>query len=166
MNESQFFIDWSLIVWLLVSMLFSAFFSGMEIAFVSSNRLLAEMDREKNGLSQKAISYFYQHPSNFVSTMLVGNNIALVIYGILFARIFDTTLFAPLSDGMRPTRCSQHSSSCLRASSCRRPSSRTIRTQCSPSLPFRRGCAMWCSGPSRALQPSFPRDSCDLWASG
>ncbi|SEM99263.1 Hemolysin, contains CBS domains [Prevotella sp. ne3005] len=103
MNGSQFFIDWSLIVWLLVSMLFSAFFSGMEIAFVSSNRLLAEMDREKNGLSQKAISYFYQHPSNFVSTMLVGNNIALVIYGILFARIFDTTLFAPLSDGMRVT---------------------------------------------------------------
>ena len=103
MNESQFFIDWSLIVWLLVSMLFSAFFSGMEIAFVSSNRLLAEMDREKNGLSQKAISYFYQHPSNFISTMLVGNNIALVIYGILFARIFDTTLFAPLSDGMRVT---------------------------------------------------------------
>lgn len=103
MSESQFFIDWSLIVWLLVSMLFSAFFSGMEIAFVSSNRLLAEMDREKNGLSQKAISYFYQHPSNFVSTMLVGNNIALVIYGILFARIFDTTLFAPLSDGMRVT---------------------------------------------------------------
>ena len=103
MNESQFFIDWSLIIWLLVSMLFSAFFSGMEIAFVSSNRLLAEMDREKNGLSQKAISYFYQHPSNFVSTMLVGNNIALVIYGILFARIFDTTLFASLSDGMRVT---------------------------------------------------------------
>ena len=103
MNESQFFIDWSLVVWLLVSMLFSAFFSGMEIAFVSSNRLLAEMDREKNGLSQKAISYFYQHPSNFVSTMLVGNNIALVIYGILFARIFDTTLFASLSDGMRVT---------------------------------------------------------------
>ena len=103
MSESQFFIDWSLIVWLLVTMLFSAFFSGMEIAFVSSNRLLAEMDREKNGLSQKAISYFYQHPSNFVSTMLVGNNIALVIYGILFARIFDTTLFAPLSDGMRVT---------------------------------------------------------------
>ena len=95
--------NYELIIWLLVTMLFSAFFSGMEIAFVSSNRLLAEMDREKNGLSQKALTVFYQHPNNFVSTMLVGNNIALVIYGILFAKIFDATLFASLSDGMRVT---------------------------------------------------------------
>jgi CBS domain containing-hemolysin-like protein len=84
-------------------MLASAFFSGMEIAFVSSNRLLVEMDKEKNGLAQKAIAVFYQHPNNFVSTMLVGNNIALVVYGILFAKIFDATLFYPLSDGMRVT---------------------------------------------------------------
>jgi len=82
-------------------MLFSAFFSGMEIAFVSSNRMLAEMDREKHGISQRALDIFYQHPSNFVSTMLVGNNIALVIYGILFAKIFDQTLFAPLNDSGR-----------------------------------------------------------------
>ena len=93
----------NLIIGLIITMLFSAFFSGMEIAFVSSNRLLAEMDREKNGLSQKAIAVFYQHPNNFVSTMLVGNNIALVIYGILFAQIFDATLFAPFSDGIRVT---------------------------------------------------------------
>ena len=93
----------NLIIGLIIAMLFSAFFSGMEIAFVSSNRLLAEMDREKNGLSQKAIAVFYQHPNNFVSTMLVGNNIALVIYGILFAQIFDATLFAPFSDGIRVT---------------------------------------------------------------
>ncbi len=91
----------SLIIGLIVTMLFSAFFSGMEIAFVSSNRMLAEMDREKHGLSQKAIDLFYAHPSNFVSTMLVGNNIALVIYGILFAKIFDQTLFAPLSEELR-----------------------------------------------------------------
>ena len=91
------------IIWLIVTLLASGFFSGMEIAFVSSNRLLAEMDKEKNGLSQKAISIFYQHPNNFVSTMLVGNNIALVIYGILFAKIFDHTLFYSLSDGMRVT---------------------------------------------------------------
>ncbi len=93
----------NLIIGLLVTMVFSAFFSGMEIAFVSSNRLRAEMDREKNGLAQRAIAYFYQHPNNFVSTMLVGNNIALVIYGILFARIFDVTLFYGLSDGVRVT---------------------------------------------------------------
>ena len=93
----------NLIIGLIVTMAFSAFFSGMEIAFVSSNRLRAEMDREKNGLAQRAIDVFYRHPNNFVSTMLVGNNIALVIYGILFARLFDDTLFAPLSDGMRVT---------------------------------------------------------------
>ena len=92
-----------LLIGLVVTMVFSAFFSGMEIAFVSSNRLLAEMDREKNGLSQRALNIFYQHPNNFVSTMLVGNNIALVIYGILFARIFDELLFSGLSDGARVT---------------------------------------------------------------
>ena len=80
-------------------MIFSAFFSGMEIAFVSSNRMLVEMGREKNGLTQKAIALFYKHPNTFVSTMLVGNNIALVVYGILFADIFDKTLFAPLPEG-------------------------------------------------------------------
>ena len=92
-----------LIIGLIITMLFSAFFSGMEIAFVSSNRMLVEMDREKGGVTQRIITLFYKHPSNFVSTMLVGNNIALVIYGILFARIFDQTLFEPLSDGMRVT---------------------------------------------------------------
>lgn len=92
-----------LIIGIIITMVFSAFFSGMEIAFVSSNRLRAEMDREKNGLSQRAIAYFYQHPNTFVSTMLVGNNIALVVYGILFARIFDATLFSSLSAGLRVT---------------------------------------------------------------
>ncbi len=92
-----------LIIGLIISMIFSAFFSGMEIAFVSSNRLRAEMDREKNGIAQRALDTFFRHPNNFVSTMLVGNNIALVVYGILFARIFDATLFSSLSDGARVT---------------------------------------------------------------
>jgi CBS domain containing-hemolysin-like protein len=61
--------------------------------------MLVEMGREKNGLTQKAIALFYKHPNTFVSTMLVGNNIALVVYGILFADIFDKTLFAPLPEG-------------------------------------------------------------------
>ena len=93
----------SLIIGILVTMLFSGFFSGMEIAFVASNRMLAEMDREKGGLSQRCLAIFYQHPSHFVSTMLVGNNIVLVVYGVLFAQIFDQTLFYSLSDGMRVT---------------------------------------------------------------
>lgn len=92
-----------LIIGLIITMIFSAFFSGMEIAFISSNRLRAEMEREKNGWPQRAIAYFYQHPNNFLSTMLVGNNIALVVYGILFAHIFDATLFSGLSDGFRVT---------------------------------------------------------------
>ena len=65
-----------LIIGLITTMVFSAFFSGMEIAFVSSNRLRVEMDRDKGGPSQRAIEVFYRHPNNFVSTMLVGNNIA------------------------------------------------------------------------------------------
>ena len=84
----------SLIIGILVTMVFSAFFSGMEIAFVSSNRMLAEMDKEKNGFTQHMLSLFYAHPNGFVSTMLVGNNIALVIYGILIAKLFDNTIFA------------------------------------------------------------------------
>lgn len=71
----------------------------MEIAFVSSNRMLAEMDREKDGFSQHLLSIFYRHPNGFVSTMLVGNNIVLVVYGILIARLFDNTIFRGMEPG-------------------------------------------------------------------
>lgn len=75
-------------------MLLSAYFSGMEIAFVTSNRLLAEMEKERGGsLSQRIIQFFYRHANGFVSTMLVGNNIVLVVYGILIANLFDSTIF-------------------------------------------------------------------------
>ena len=70
-------------------MVLSAFFSGMEIAFVASNRLLMKVGKDKSGLSQHCLKVFYANPNGFVSTMLVGNNIVLVVYGILFARIFD-----------------------------------------------------------------------------
>jgi putative hemolysin len=88
-----------LIIGIILTLIFSAFFSGMEIAFVSSNRMLVEMDKEKNGIPQKILSIFYHHPNNFVSTMLVGNNISLVIYGILIANLFDNTIFRNLQPG-------------------------------------------------------------------
>lgn len=91
MNEQ---VDLTLIIGILITMILSAFFSGMEIAFVSSNRMLAQMDKEKMGISKRFLSLFFNNPNSFVSTMLVGNNIVLVVYGILIARLFDQTIFA------------------------------------------------------------------------
>lgn len=95
--------DIPLIIGILVTMVLSAFFSGMEIAFVSSNRMLAEMDKDRNGLTQRLITVFYKHPNGFVSTMLVGNNIVLVIYGILIAKFFDSTIFRGMDAGFTVT---------------------------------------------------------------
>lgn len=84
-------------IYLIITMVFSAYFSGMEIAFVSSNKLRFEMDKsEDNNIINKILSLFYRHSNNFISTMLVGNNIALVVYGILSAKIIDSLVIKPL----------------------------------------------------------------------
>ncbi len=59
----------------------------MEIAFVAANKLKVEVDKQTGGLSARLMSRFVQSESSFISTMLVGNNIALVVYGISFAAL-------------------------------------------------------------------------------
>ena len=83
---------------LLIAMVFSAFFSGMEIAFVSSSKLRFELDKSSQSLSGKLLSVFYDNPNNYISTMLVGNNIALVVYGIMMSRIIDSLLEVYIPD--------------------------------------------------------------------
>lgn len=73
-------LDTSLII-IIVSLLFSAFFSGMEIAFVSANRIHIEIEKKQEGFLASVLSWLTEKPSKFIATMLIGNNIALVVYG-------------------------------------------------------------------------------------
>ncbi len=72
-----------------ISLILSAFFSGMEIAYISSNRLKIELDRKHGLFSSKIISILINNPGHYIATMLVGNNIALVIYGFFVVRILN-----------------------------------------------------------------------------
>ena len=79
----------NMLILTIVSMIFSAFFSGMEIAFVSSNNVRVEIDAAKGGLINKIVNLFYHNKNMFISTMLVGNNIMLVIYGMGTAMLME-----------------------------------------------------------------------------
>lgn len=82
--------NYSLII--VSSILFSAFFAGTEIAFISSNKLLIELKNKQGNLTASILSNFVNNPSKFISTTLVGNNIGLVVYGIYMAKVLDPVL--------------------------------------------------------------------------
>ena len=67
---------------IIICLILSAFFSGMEIAFVAANRIYLEIEKQQLGFNAKFLNFITQNPSRFIATMLVGNNISLVIYGI------------------------------------------------------------------------------------
>ena len=85
------------IIFILIAMLFSALFSGMEIAFVTANRLKIELSSKKGVFSGKILSFFLKKPAKFISAMLIGNNIALVIYSILMAKLLEPIIYEKIT---------------------------------------------------------------------
>ncbi|MBL7852259.1 MAG: HlyC/CorC family transporter, partial [Cyclobacteriaceae bacterium] len=90
----------SLTTWIAVSLTFSFFFSGIEIAFLSANRLQVELQGKQGSWSGKLVSYFLNAPSRFIGTCLVGNTLALVIFGNSMAAMFEPVLTGNLPSSL------------------------------------------------------------------
>ncbi|MDR1373217.1 MAG: hemolysin family protein [Dysgonamonadaceae bacterium] len=90
----------TLLTEILITLLFSAFFSASEIAFITSNKLLFELENRGKSLTKYILNRFYANPNQFISAMLVGNNIALVIYGLLMSQLLKPLLTMFISGDM------------------------------------------------------------------
>ena len=85
---------------IIITLILSAFFSGMEIAFITSNKLKVELDKGKGLITAKIMSAFYRDPSRLLGTLLLGNNISLVIYGIAMANVLQPILLSVLPENL------------------------------------------------------------------
>ena len=79
----------SLYFWIVTSLIFSFFFSGIEIAFLSANRLQVELQGKQGLWAGKIMAFFMQNPSRFIGTTLIGNTLALVIFGNSMVTVFE-----------------------------------------------------------------------------
>ena len=80
------------LILIIIALALSAFFSGMEIAYVSSNRIHIELEKKQKGLLARLLSRLTASPSRFIASMLIGNNLALVIYGYYMGKLLIETL--------------------------------------------------------------------------
>ena len=94
-------------LYIFLCLIASAFFSGMEIAFLSSDKLRLELDRSRGGVSARILGLFYSRPDHFITTMLLGNNVALVIYGLLTAVLMEPWLKSLLGENDVPILLAQ-----------------------------------------------------------
>ena len=88
------------IIIIVVAIILCAFFSGMEIAFVTSNRLRIELDRKQGVFGSDILKLFTNNPGQYIATMLIGNNIALVIYGLVFSKLLGPPLAAVIDSDL------------------------------------------------------------------
>jgi len=92
--------DTTYILYVLVALIFSAFFSGIEIAYISASKLQIELQKKQGILSGKVLSTFIQHPGQFIGTTLIGNTIMLVLYGTFMAFLLDDALRSILPESL------------------------------------------------------------------
>ncbi len=92
--------DISYLIYVIVTLLFSAFFSGMEIAFISSNKLQIELQRKQGSLVGRVLSTFVNNPGQFIGTTLMGNTVSLVLYGIFMAFLLEDPIEMMLPEGL------------------------------------------------------------------